>query len=103
MRETATLERPWFARWPADLPRSLTYPDDPVQDLLRRTAGQHGDRPAVTFYRKTLTYRDLDAAVDRSAAALRTTGVPAGDSVTPHLPNTPHSMPAFSAVLRAAA
>src|SRR5436189_4790441 len=103
MRETATLERPWFARWPADLPRSLTYPDVPVQDLLRRTAGQHGDRPAVTFYGKTLTYRDLDAAVDRFAAGLRTIGVRAGDRVSLLLPNTPHFMVAFFAVLRAGA
>src|SRR5205807_2682211 len=103
MRETAKLEKPWFARWPADVPRSLTYPDVPVQDLLRRTAGQHGDRPAVTFYGKTLTYRDLDAAVDRFAAGLRTIGVRAGDRVSLLLPNTPHFMVAFFAVLRAGA
>src|SRR5205814_1330678 len=99
MRETATLERPWFARWPADLPRSLTYPDVPVQDLLRRTAGEHGDRPAVTFYGKTLTYRDLDAAVNRFAAGLRSIGVRAGDRVSLLLPNTPHFIVAFFADL----
>src|SRR6266550_515825 len=103
MREAATLEKPWFARWPPDLPRSLIYPDVPVQDLLRRTAGQHGDRPAVTFYGKTLTYRDLDAAVDRFAAGLRTIGVRAGDRVSLLLPNTPHFMVAFFAVVRAGA
>src|SRR5437762_13045627 len=103
MRETATLERPWFARWPADLPRSLTYPDVPVQDLIRRTVGEHGDRPAVTFYGKTLTYRDLDAAVDRFAAGLRTIGVKAGDRVSLLLPNTPHFVVAFFATLRAGA
>src|SRR5256885_4318811 len=103
MRETATLEKPWFARWPADVPRSLTYPDVPVQDLLRRTAGQQGDRPAVTFYGKTLTYRDLDAVVDRFAAGLRKIGVRAGDRVSLLLPNTPHFMVAFFAVLRAGA
>src|SRR5947199_8198320 len=103
MRETATLERPWFARWPADLPRSLTYPDVPVQDLLRRTAGEHGDRPAVTFYGKTLTYRDLDAAVNRFAAGLRSIGVRAGDRVSLLLPNTPHFIVAFFAVLRTGA
>src|SRR5947199_10862756 len=103
MRETATLERPWFARWPADLPRSLTYPDVPVQDLLRRTAGEHGDRPAVTFYGKTLTYRDLDAAVNRFAAGLRSIGVRAGDRVSLLLPNTPHFTVAFFAVLRTGA
>ena len=103
MRGSATLERPWYAQWPADLPRSLSYPDILVQDLLRRTAGQHGDRPAVTFYGKTLTYRDLDAAVDRFAAGLRMIGVRAGDRVSLLLPNTPHFIVTFFAVLRAGA
>src|SRR2546422_3644425 len=103
MRGAATLEKPCFAQWPADVPRSLTYPDIPVQELLRRTAKEHGDRPAVSFYGKTLTYRDLDAAVDRFAAGLRTIGVRAGDRVSLLLPNTPHYMVAFFAVLRAGA
>src|SRR3989440_886269 len=103
MRGAATLEKPWFAQWPADVPRSLTYPDIPVQELLRRTAKEHGDRPAVSFYGKTLTYSDLDAAVDRFAAGLRTIGVRAGDRVALLLPNTPHFIVAFFAVLRAGA
>src|SRR2546430_5255283 len=103
MRETATLEKPWFARWPADVPRSLSYPDVPVQDLLRRTERHQGDRPAVTFYGKTLTYRDLDAVVARCAAGLRKIGVRAGDRVSLLPPNTPHFMVAFFAVLRAGA
>src|SRR5207253_8073340 len=74
MRGAAIVERPWFARWPADVPRSLDYPDIAVQELLRRTAREHGDRPALTFYGKTLTYRDRDATVDRVAAGLRTIG-----------------------------
>src|SRR2546423_8846315 len=103
MRGAAIVERPWFARWPADVPRSLDYPDIAVQELLRRTAREHGDRPALTFYGKTLTYRDLDAAVDRFAAGLRKIGVKAGDRVSLLLPNTPHFMVAFFAVLRAGA
>src|SRR3989442_12101452 len=102
MRGTATLEKPWFARWPSDVPRSLTYPDILVQDLLRRTAGQHGDRPAVTFYGKTLTYRDLEAAVDRFAAGLRTIGVRVGDRGAPPLPHTPHFLVGFFPVPPAA-
>src|SRR5437667_159151 len=103
MRGAAIVERPWFARWPADVPRSLDYPDIAVQELLRRTAREHGDRPALTFYGKTLTYRDLDAIVDRFAAGLRTIGVKAGDRVSLLLPNTPHFVVAFFAALRAGA
>ncbi len=83
------------------MPRSLTYPDIAVQELLRRTAREHGHRPAVTFYGKTLTYHELDVAVDRFAAGLRSIGVRPGDHVSLLLPNTPHFVIAFFAVLRA--
>lgn len=101
MQGEAAIERPWFRRWPSDLPRSLTYPDIPVQELLRRTAREHGQRPAVTFYGKTLTYSELDVAADRFAAGLRSIGVRPGDHVSLLLPNTPHFVIAFFAVLRA--
>src|SRR5438876_1458585 len=101
MQGAAIVERPWFARWPADVPRSLDYPDIAVQELLRRTAREHGDRRALTFYGKTLSYRDLDATVDRFAAGLRTIGGKAGDRVCLLLPNTPHFLVAFFAALRA--
>src|SRR5881396_2282277 len=101
MRGVATVEKPWFGKWPTDVPRSLRYPDISVQDLLRRTAKQYGDQPAVTFYGNTLKYRALDAAVDRFAAGLRSIGVRPGNRVSLHLPNTPHFIVAFFAVLRA--
>src|SRR5207247_372368 len=47
------------------------------------------------------SYRDLDAAVDRFAAGLRAIGVRSGDRVSLVLPNTPHFVVAFFAVLRA--
>src|SRR3989440_11956043 len=101
MRGAATLEKPWFAQWPADVPRSLTYPDIPVQELLRRTAKEHGDQPAASFYGKTLTYRDLDAAGDRFASGLRTIGIRAGGRLSLLLPTTPHFIVTFFSALRA--
>ena len=101
MQGEASLERPWFRSWPEGVPRSLDYPAIPVPALLRQTAREHGDRPAIRFYGKSLTYRDLDAAVDRFAAGLRRIGVRPGDRVSLLLPNTPHFLVAFFAVLRA--
>ncbi|MFE2451321.1 AMP-binding protein [[Kitasatospora] papulosa] len=41
-------------------------------DLLLRAAAQgHGDRPALVLGSRTVTYAELDAAVDRCAAVLR--------------------------------
>ncbi len=85
------------------MPRSLTYPDIPVDELLRRAAKQFRDRPAVTFYGKSLSYAELDAAIDRFAAGLQAIGIHPGDRVSLVLPNTPHFVIAFFAVLRAGA
>ncbi len=100
MRGEIALERPWFQRWPKGVPRSLEYPDIAVDELLHRTAKAHGERAAITFYGKSWTYRDLDAAVDRFAAGLQSIGVRPGDRVSLVLPNTPHYVVAFFAVLR---
>src|SRR6266704_2427862 len=101
MQGEAALERPWHRSWPEGIPHSLEYPDIPVHELLRRAAKEYPDRPALRFYGKTTTYRNLDAAADRFAAGLRGIGVRPGDRVSLVLPNTPHFVVAFFGVLRA--
>src|SRR6266581_3760069 len=103
MKGEATLERPWLGSWPQGVPKSIDYPEISVHELLRRAAKEFGDRPALTFYGKSTSFRDLDAAVDRFAAGLRAIGVRPGDRVSLVLPNTPHFVVAFFAVLRAGA
>ena len=100
MKGEATLERPWLGSWPEGVPKSIDYPEIPVHELLRRAAKEFGGRPAITFYGKSISYRDLDAAADRFAAGLRRIGVLPGDLVSLVLPNTPHFVIAFFAVLR---
>src|SRR2546422_1031377 len=101
MKGEATLERPWIGSWPEGVPKSIDYPEIPVHELLRRAGREFGDRPAITFYGKSTSYRDLDAAADRFAAGLRRIGVLPGDLVSLVLPNAPHFIVAFFAVLRA--
>src|SRR5207245_6464518 len=64
-------------------------------------AKKFATRPAVTFYGKSLSYGELDATIDRFAAGLRMIGIRGGDRVSLVLPNTPHFIIAFFAVLRA--
>src|SRR5438132_10614683 len=99
MKGEATLERPWLGSWPQGVPKSIDYPEISVHELLRRAAKEFGDRPAITFYGKSTSFRDLAAAVDRFAAGLRAIGVRPGDRVSLVLPITPHFVVAFFAVL----
>jgi long-chain acyl-CoA synthetase len=95
------IERPWHKHWPEGVPKTIDYPDIAVHELLRRAAKGHGDRVALSFYGKTITYRDLDGQADRFAAGLRKLGVKPLDRVALVLPNTPHFFVAFFGVLRA--
>src|SRR2546428_13349665 len=101
MKGEATLERPWLRSWPQGVPKSIDYPEISVHELLRRAANEFGDRPAITFYGKSTSFRDLDAAVDRFAAGPRAIGGRPGDRGSLVLPNTPPFVVAFFAVLRA--
>lgn len=52
-----------------------------VGSLLRRSAALYANRPAVICHDTVCTYRELDAAVDRFAAALISAGISHGDHV----------------------
>src|SRR5881296_438533 len=101
MQGEATIDRPWLASWPAGVPKSIDYPDISVDELLRRAAKKYANRPAISFYGKSISYGELDAAADRFAAGLRKIGVRRGDRVSLVLPNTPHFIIAFFGILRA--
>jgi len=95
------LGRPWHGHWPEGVPKTIDYPDIAVHELLRRAAKEYGDRTALSFYGKSITYRDLDASADRFAAGLLKIGMTAHERVSLVLPNTPHFLVAFFGVLRA--
>ncbi len=101
MGEAVIHERPWHRHWPRGIPKSLDYPNISVHELLRRTAERYPDRTVVTFYGKSIAYRELDDAADRFAAGLREIGVRPGERVSLLLPNTPHFFVAFFGALRA--
>lgn len=98
-----TEERPWYRHWPAGVPKSIEYPEICVPELLRRTAQRYPERSALSFFGKSVSYRELDAAVDRFASGLRRIGVRSGDRVSLLVPNTPHFLIAFFGILRAGA
>ncbi len=103
MQAEAILPKPWHKHWPQGVPKTIDYPDIPVHALLRNTAKAHPDWPAMRFYGKRTTYRELDELADRFAAGLRRIGVKPGDRVSLLLPNAPHYFVAFFGVLRAGA
>ena len=67
-------------------------PDEEYHDLvtlLRKKAEKNGDRPALHFSQRTLSYRDLDRETEEIASGLSRSGLAPGDRIATLLFNTP--------------
>jgi len=83
-------------RWDAPLPAPV-----PVESLLDSAAEKWPERVALDFYDRTFTFRELRDLAACAAKGLQALGVGPGVHVGLHLPNTPHFIVAFFAVLMA--
>ena len=54
-----------FKAWPAQWPKSLNYPEQPVYSFLDHTAARIPNRVAIIFGGMELTYSELKDLSDR--------------------------------------
>ena len=88
---------------------SIDYPPIPLDKLLEESAAKHPDHPAIIFggsigskvMDSQLTYRELNDAVNRFAAAVQALGVKKGDRVAIFMPNCPQFVIAYYGAMRA--
>ncbi|MFE6858248.1 fatty acyl-CoA synthetase [Nocardia sp. NPDC057668] len=72
-----------------------------IDGVLRRSAARHPGRVAIRFADRSFTYRELDDAVTRAAARLRTLGLTAGGRIAAYGTNSDAYAIAFLAAARA--
>ncbi|MBB4839048.1 acyl-CoA synthetase (AMP-forming)/AMP-acid ligase II [Sphingomonas kyeonggiensis] len=72
-----------------------------VSDLIRGHAAERPDKPAMIFEDKSISYAELDALLDRLAAALQREGVGKGDAVAILAASSIEYGASFFAILRA--
>ncbi len=94
------MERIWTRHYDDGVPTEPEFEDRTVVDFLDHAVAHWGDRPAVTFKGKTLTYSELNEQVDRFATGLAGLGAGEGSRVAIWLPNLPQTVIAFFATLR---
>jgi long-chain acyl-CoA synthetase len=82
--------------WDAPLPPAV-----PLESFLETAASKWPERVALDFYDRTFTFRELHELAARAAKGLQALGVGPGVHVGLHLPNTPHFVISFFAVLMA--
>ncbi len=95
--------KPWFKMWPADVPKSIKYPDIPLHGLLQETAKQFPEKTAIVYGEREITYAQLDLLSNNFSHALTKLKVKKGDWVAVFLPNIPQFIVAYFGVLKAGA
>ncbi|MBY6061340.1 long-chain-fatty-acid--CoA ligase [Microbacterium esteraromaticum] len=92
--------RPWTASYADGVPEDLSPVSGSLIDIVEASVRDYPDAPALQFFGRETTYRDMQDAIERAAAGLRDLGVGPGDPVAIVLPNCPQHIIAFYAVLR---
>lgn len=97
------MSRPWLKSYPADVRWAIDDEPAPAWQLLDAAVAQWPDHPAIAFFARRLSYRELHSLADRAAAGLQRLGVRPGDRVGLYLPNCPQYPIAFFGALKAGA
>ncbi|MEK7667407.1 MAG: AMP-binding protein, partial [Gemmatimonadota bacterium] len=96
-------KRVWHASYDEGIPVTFPFVERTLPEALARTAASGGDRPALYFLNRVMTYRELKDQVDRLATTLARLGVVKGTRVAIQLPNLPQTVIAYFAALAAGA
>lgn len=96
----AYFSKPWLKSYPEEVPAQIDIPELSVPDLFAEIVEKYGSRPALIFYGKKITYRELKELVDRMATALADMGIQKGNTVALHLLNSPQYVISYFASLR---
>jgi long-chain acyl-CoA synthetase len=93
--------RPWVRSYPSSVPATVgPIPDENAYEMLAWSARRHPGRPAIAWFGRHISYRELEHECERFAAVLHERGVRQGDRVALILPNCPQYVIAYYATLR---
>lgn len=91
--------KPWLRIYPEEIPATLVYSREPVQQYLVNAAEKFPEKVAIHFMGKEITYKKLHEEALIFAGYLQKIGISKGDRVAIMLPNTPQAVVGYYAVL----
>jgi long-chain acyl-CoA synthetase len=94
------LSKPWLKHYPEEVSPTVDVSSLSIPDILDEVAQKFGNKPALIFYGKKISYTRLKELVDRFATALADLGVTKGDTVALYLLNCPQFIIAYFAALK---
>ena len=92
--------KPWLRHYPDGVSDTVDVPALSVPDLFDQVAEKYGNKTALIFYGKKISYVKLKELIDRFASALADLGVKRGDTVALYLLNCPQYVLAYFAALK---
>src|SRR4051812_49099878 len=98
----AYLAKPWLAHC-GQAAAGVEIRRQSVGEAFDRASERTAGDPAVVFYGRSITYRELREATDRFACALADLGVAKGDRVALYLLNSPQFIIAYFGALKCGA
>jgi long-chain acyl-CoA synthetase len=96
----AYLSKPWLKYYSDGVPEDVVVPDISVPQLFDQVAEKFGNRTALIFYGKKISYSHLKELIDRFATGLADHGVKKGGTVALCVLNCPQYVIAYFAVLK---
>ncbi|MCI4333912.1 MAG: AMP-binding protein, partial [Thermoplasmata archaeon] len=100
METPVPADAPWFAHYPANVPRTIEIPNVRLPELVEASVRDWGTKTAFVYYGKRWTYAEFWEATGQVASALARDGLVAGDRLALYLPNSPAYPIAFFGALR---
>jgi long-chain acyl-CoA synthetase len=91
--------KPWLKYYPEGVPDTVDIPTGSVPDHFDQAAEKFGNKTALIFYGKKISYAKLKELIDRFATALADLGVKKGDTVALFLLNCPQYVIAYFGAL----
>lgn len=95
---SAYLDRPWLKFYEPGVPADVAPPQGTLGDLFDQATERFATRPALVFYGREISYRQLREDVNRLADSLSRLGLKHGDRVALFLLNSPQFVIAYFAL-----
>jgi long-chain acyl-CoA synthetase len=92
--------KPWLKFYDPRISEDITVDYDSLFDLLKQAANIHNEKPALTFFNKSWSYKETRMISEWFAASLYRVGLKKGDRMAIMLPNCPHYIFSLFAAFR---
>ncbi|MGG3469897.1 AMP-binding protein [Neobacillus pocheonensis] len=93
-------KKPWLKFYDSRISGNVSIEYESLFDLLKQAANIHNEKPALTFFGKSWSYKESKMISEWLAASLYRVGFKKGDRIAIMLPNCPHYIFSLFAIFR---